>query len=225
MKILIAGDSWGCGEWGWDSEGNYGLIHNGLEHFLSIDHTVINVSKAGASNKETIELLNQYLTIDKTVDLIFWFQTDPLRDARPYSFFNQKILSFETLMELQLDLILSSYTRLNNLKLPVCCLGGASTLQTEYFKHYSNLTPIVPSVTNLILGKSYDHPKIWFSEWFKLIKNQFDLASLNKLYDEKLKQNQLLDNHRDMFYPDGYHPNRIAHEILYNYLKKELEFI
>ena len=225
MKILIAGDSWGCGEWGWDDDGNYGLIHEGLAHFLSTQHTVVNVSKAGASNKEAIELLSQQLTLDNSFDFIFWFQTDPLRDARPYSFFKQKILSFEALMELQLDLLLAAYTRLNNLKIPVYCLGGASLLKTEYFDNYSNLTPIVPSVTNLILGKSYDHPEIWFSEWLKLIKKQFDLDSLNKLYSEKLKQNELLDNHRDLFYPDGYHPNRIAHEILYNYLRKELEFI
>lgn len=48
MKVLIAGDSWGCGCW--NKTGN---THRGLELFLQMKgHIVTNLSVCGYSNTE-----------------------------------------------------------------------------------------------------------------------------------------------------------------------------
>ena len=54
MKIIIAGDSWGVGEW---TDGQ--RTHRGLEQYLSdAGHIVINLSRGGMSNMSIIDALD-----------------------------------------------------------------------------------------------------------------------------------------------------------------------
>lgn len=112
MRILIAGDSWGCGVWDSDfAQGSTfyltknkikkptwsGLLHKGVELFLSIrGFEVTNVSQSAYSNFNIYESL---LKIDdlNQFNFIFIFYTNPFRDmcknfAANQFTFNPKLL-------------------------------------------------------------------------------------------------------------------------------------
>ena len=97
--ILLAGDSWACGEWTeYDHEPKIkdfptGLFqgrwwqntHPGLAFYLEQDgHSVINLGQGGSSNRITVERLRYSLDICKKfnhqIDSIFVFQTEWSRD-------------------------------------------------------------------------------------------------------------------------------------------------
>lgn len=220
-KICIFGDSWACGEWGWDSETNeYKVLHCGLQAFLSKNHDVTNLGQGGISNAIAIEKLKDALQ-QNTFDYIFWFKTDPLRDLRPYNRFYQTKLSFSDIEYWSTDQSLDAYRTLDNLRIPIICIGGAGKLCLDKMKNFSNLVPYIPSLIEM-LYPHYKHSTIWFSDWIRYVGKQFDLESIEKF--SKLKNNQ--DNlqfkpYRELFYPDGKHPNRHAHEILYKKICKD----
>jgi hypothetical protein len=81
-RILIAGDSWGCGEWAIFGRK---VAHLGLQTYLTeYGCEVTNVSVGGYSNKDSINSIKNKLISTYTCDSIIWFQTDPIRDLKPY---------------------------------------------------------------------------------------------------------------------------------------------
>ncbi len=222
MKILIAGDSWGKGEWG----GNrpiYDVSHLGLErYFRTKKYDVLNVSQGGASNQESIRNLSLSLSY-KAWDYVFWFQTAPLRNLRPYPTFKKDFRSYKDLLDKSNDLLDKDYKNLNNLERPIHCIGGCSKLNLDLISNYQNLIPLIPSATELIL-KDYKHPDIWIEEWNPLIGAQFDKTSIDLLYFDQKRVQQLkeIKEYRIYFWPDGLHPNRRGHKFLFNYICKTL---
>ena len=227
MKICIVGDSWGCGEWDSDPKGNHWNSHKGLEHFLSQKHEVTNISVGGINNDEAYRRLTIALGT-QSFDYVFWFMTDPLRDLRPYDWFKQKNISllnpfdwfkqnisFDDLLSEQNKCMKASFAKFNSIGIPIQCIGGCAKLDLNLIQKYSNLTPFIPSVIEFLLP-NYTHSEVWFSDWYKFIGKQFDLESLDKLVELKNKQDLLGHEHKDLFYPDGLHPNRYGHELLYN---------
>jgi predicted amino acid-binding ACT domain protein len=56
--IIVAGDSWGCGEWVLDQSGTTVMNHGGIAQYLrEHGHDVINVSQAANSNWQTLQIL------------------------------------------------------------------------------------------------------------------------------------------------------------------------
>ena len=52
--VVIAGDSWGCGEWTQRDHRDYYVSHAGLAQYLADDgYQVINLSQPGAGNLDT----------------------------------------------------------------------------------------------------------------------------------------------------------------------------
>jgi hypothetical protein len=105
-RILIIGDSWGCGEWNYlcpdsllpqgknldQAESIYCVSHRGLEKYLS-DYGcyVHNLSKGKGTNMQALDYLdpeaerwpiNYYEDPGRAYDYVFWFVTDPLRDHK-----------------------------------------------------------------------------------------------------------------------------------------------
>lgn len=93
MKILIVGDSWGCGAWANPTKRarplpkifkssvykNPKLINEGIQFFLSLKgHEIINHSVVGGSNLDIFKMLSTSSLDD--FDFIFVFFTNPLRD-------------------------------------------------------------------------------------------------------------------------------------------------
>jgi hypothetical protein len=222
MNILIAGDSWGMGEWGGNLP-TYDVSHLGLErYFRTKKYAVLNVSKGGASNQESIRRLT-FSQSYKKYDYIFWFQTSPLRNLRPYLTFKKDFRSYKDLLDKSNELLDKDYKNLNNLEQPIHCIGGCSKLNLESIAKYQNLIPLIPSITELIL-KDYKHPDIWLEEWNPLIGRQFDKNSIDLLYNDQNSINQLkeLEEYRKYFWPDGEHPNRQGHKFLFKYICRTL---
>ena len=222
MDILISGDSWGCGEWD-HKPPKYGVFHLGLEFYLkNIGHRVVNVSKGGSSNIESIERIFHKLSYKK-YDYIFWFQTSPIRNLRPYTTFKEDYKSYQDLTDKSNQLLDNDYKKLNDFRVVIHCIGGCSKLNLDLMSKYKNLIPIIPSVTELIL-KDYVHPNIWLDEWNHLIGEQFDKESIDFLYNDQnsIDRLNLVEKYRKYFWPDGVHPNRRGHKFIFKYLCEKL---
>lgn len=227
-KILITGDSWGCGEWG-----NYkgttpifsgrkkGISHLGFEQYLLDDgHEVSNLSIGGINN---LYVINHVIKpqLDKHWDYIFWFQSDPLRDTKFLDLNFKWFDTFEDLLEIQNEFLNISYKELNSLNIPIYCLGGCSKINLELIKVYKNLIPIIPSITEFLIP-GYSHPLIWFSgDWYKKINELWSLETIEHL----LSQRKIMDNLRlsPYFQVDTGHPDRYGHKKIFEYVKEKLK--
>jgi hypothetical protein len=214
-KIIIAGDSWGCGEWEdlqlCSNAMSRKILHGGLAQFLTeYGCEVVNVSQAGGSNSLSLDQLTDAI---RTVnaDYIFWFQTDPMRDLRPH---NSKTLpqSIKDMVRMGEKLLNDTYNSLNNLDVKIHCIGGVTELN-DSIRKYSNLIPLVPSIIKMFGG---EQPRIWVSEWIGVDHLTFTDEFLTEL--ENLPP---LDLPKKWFYPDGVHPNRYAHWELFQYILKQ----
>jgi hypothetical protein len=217
MKIVIGGDSWGVREWS-DSE----EIHRGMWQYFEEDGYDVDMSAIpGECNNITINHLKNVVSSPlERYDYIFWFQSDPIRDLRPYDDFGKSIKTYEDLVTKSDELIDKTYKFLNSIGQKIYCIGGCSKLNLELMKKYKNLYPLIESVTEFILP-NYQHPKLWHSDWINVV-DKLDMESIDFLLEDKLKQDSLADNknkeYREYFWPDGGHPNRKGHRILYDYI-------
>jgi len=215
--FLIAGDSWGCGEWGHNP---YEVKHSGLQYFLEQSgHEVKNISKPGCSNKVSSSLLEDSLQTKPVPDYIIWFQTDPLRDLRPYDNF-KNITSIEQMQlfaKARMDMI---YTKLNNLGVKIYCIGGCYKLHSN-ISRFENLHALIPSVIELCLP-NFKHT-LWFSDWIPFLsKNFLDFDELIEI--KKINDNLGSDKEsRQFFYPDGAHVNRLGHQLIFNVVCEQLK--
>jgi hypothetical protein len=216
MKILIGGDSWGCGEWGYDN-GNYCILHGGLDQYLINDgHNVTNTSKGGSSNKGSITRLKN--TLDFKPDFIIWLQCDPLRDNRPYNNFTDICNTWDNLVNYNNSLLLEHYKLLNDIGEKIYCIGGCSKIKIDLMTKFSNLIPLIESVPEF-LYPHYKHPKIWSSDWITKI-DELNYDVLVELKKCKRLQDMLSHKfHAKYFQPDGLHANRLGHFKMYEYFK------
>ena len=219
MKILIGGDSWGCGEWGFNNQNQYGILHHGLEKYLKDDgYLVTNTSSGGSSNKDSITRLKNALNFDP--DIILWFQSDPLRDNRPYDNFTTICNTWDNLINYNDSLLIENYKSLNDIGKKIYCIGGCSKIKTNLIGEFPNLIPLIKSVPEF-LYEDYKHPEIWISDWIKII-DKLDSNVLKQLEKHKDKQdrlNQHFGKYTEYFWPDGRHPNRLGHLKIYEYFK------
>ena len=207
--FLIAGDSWSCGEWGHDP---YEVKHLGLQYFLEQSgHEVKNISKPGCSNIVSSSLLEDNLKTGSRYDYILWFQTDPLRDLRPYNSF-KNIVSIEQMKVINKARMLITYKKLNNLGVKIYCIGGCYKL-SDAIQKFENLHVLIPSVIELCLPK-FNHT-LWFSDWIPFLSKDFldfdELIEIKKMNDNLGSDKEL----RHFFYPDGLHANRLAHHLIF----------
>lgn len=214
-KILIGGDSWGCGEWDCKAT-TPEPSHPGLEQYLSDDNfEVINVSIAGGSNQESIAQLK--IEFDQGLfDHVIWFQTDPIRNFRPYHDFNQVFVSYQKLLEESARVLESSYDLLNKFGVPLLCIGGCSKL-CGTIQNYDNLIPAVPSMIEL-LHPYYTAPEVWISDWNSCLDRTTNIDLLDDLARSNKLQWEL--RHLSFFKKDPRHPDRHGHRVLYEFLRK-----
>jgi len=215
MNVLIAGGSWGCGELT-QIRGKHVVTHLGIEqYFKDAGHTVTNMSRRGGSNKQAVNDIKEQF---KNFEIILWFQTDPIRDLRPY---RDVSFSFDKIIAQQKELINNTYYELNNIGKTIYCIGSSTELDIELIEQYNKLIPLIRSITAL-LAPTYNHPKVWLSEWINyLTKKNISYNDLDKYVSEKKLQDDLY-NYKDLFWPDGVHPNRYGHKILFDYITAKL---
>jgi hypothetical protein len=219
MKILIGGDSWGCGEWGYIDgnhiTGKYCILHSGLEFYLRTDnHTVINTSSGRSSNFDSINRLKYHLDCD----IIFWFQSDPLRDCEI------TCKTFDEVVERNNKILLYNYNELNSLGKKINVIGGCGKINIDMISKFTNLFPLIESVPQF-LYPDFIHPDIWISDF---VWDDLYNRLPNDMLSQLLERKKIVDSFHDKkyekyFQPDGRHPNRLGHQKIYEFIKTRLE--
>jgi hypothetical protein len=220
MNILISGDSWSQGEWAgtWRQEpSTYGVHHPGINQYLQdAGHSVVNVGAGAIGNLQALENLNHQLDNCKFDCLIFFF-TDPLRDCNEQEI---KVGKLFELLEIKTNLFLERIdeikTRYTDLK--IILIGGYAKIETDN----KNIDYIIPSIIELLVPGHVDTKCADSPEWkqylptlsfFSNTQEKQQIIDFFKLTTQKFK---IMGQHKDLFYPDGYHPNRHAHRLLTN---------
>lgn len=222
-RVLIAADSWGCGEW---KIFGYKINHLGLELYLKeYGCEVTNISLAGCSNIESTTSLKKQLA-NNTYDVILWIQTDPIRDLRPYVDNADKFaLPIDDFLKLQDDLLINTYNSLNELGPNILCMGGCSDINVSLMNRYSNLNPVIPSIVEFFGCKN---PPLWVpgSRWLSDNGIKISESIINFMYETDVSWQRggeyrfRIDYYLDKkwFFPDGHHPNRHALKKIFEYL-------
>ena len=239
MTILVAGDSWGCGEWPRGDTPNRQPSHGGLAQYLSeCGLEVLNLSRGGSSNSGIAQSLRNYLSrqSDPQIEKIFVFQTEYTRDQ--HFIFEEDWASVTEADTVSGIWISRFYYSLSDIaaeyKCKIYLIGGCSdTLWFENIdRQYPGLNIACQSMTNLILTRNpmVEHNPVldWYNqssvELVKKIKKQLPqdkIQQLIKLVDLGLERENIIYNTPKYFWPDGVHPNRVGHKILFNYLKEQ----
>jgi hypothetical protein len=226
MNVLISGDSWSCGEWGDPIPGqNYyqniqGVRHGGLVQYLREDgHDVQLIGQGSSCNLTQVTRMYELGKSLKKFDRIIWFHTDPLRDVAEKDIAN----SLQSLEQQKRTLDRKQYQRLQELNREILCLGGCSPIN-EDINDYSNLRVIIYDLQAWLLpGRETIDP---LGRWWRYQAPDLDLLSKFEHTEQLLQahikraRDQANTAERELFWPDGLHPNREAHLRIYNHMKK-----
>ena len=118
--------------------------------------------------------------------------------------------------------------------IPVYVIGGASdTIWLDKFnQEYPGVSILCQSLTNLIMNNNHRIDSPVYTVYgpkhetdIALIKNKAsteEFSSVLDAVDRGKDRYNLWKNNREWFYPDGVHPNRKGHKILYDFVKHNL---
>lgn len=221
-KIFIGGDSWACGEW---PEGpSLHASHKGLEeYFIQDGYSVINTARGGASNHDSVSLLSSAVkSFYSDNDIVIWVQTDPIRNVKQQ--LAKAVEQAGGIARLMRKLAQEDYARLDRLLIPVHAVGGLYNIQLDLLP--PNVHCLAESWVRLLVP-SWNEQAILDSDW------TVDDVQLSTFKDQELVKQcideliQMTSNravyNNTIFHPNGNHPNREGHRILYNYIKERLE--
>lgn len=239
--IIIAGDSWGCGEW--STTHHYDISHAGLtKYLLNSGYYVVNLSIPAGSNKYTSSCIRNFLQVNQhqrlQISCVVVFQTEWLRDVLiedPVNLTKDLTYGYVGLKNRLISRFYYDLSRAsikNNI--PIHIVGGCSdAIQIDQFeKEYPGLQIICQSLTNLILENNHnisDPVHALFvnntESCVEYIKKHLNNADLELLLEDINKGHQRCDQWRrekEYFWPDGSHPNRLGHQILFEFLKTQI---
>ena len=232
-QIIITGDSWGVGEWSVTGE----ILHNGIaQYFVNDGVDVINLSQGAASNTSVSHHLKNFLNANKHQKpaAIIIFQTEWTRDGsivldiNSSDTTNRFIAAQDKVMSryyYQLSAISQDYN------IPVYVIGGASdtTWLDKFTQEYPGVSILCQSLSNLIMHNNHRIDSPVYSIYgarhetdIALIKKEAstkEFGSVLDAVDRGKDRYNLWKNNREWFYPDGSHPNRKGHKILYDFVK------
>jgi hypothetical protein len=237
--VLIAGDSWGCGEWT-NTDGTYLIAHPGLaQYLLDSGYQIINLSIPGGSNKNTCNKVADFFQVNKHLQIshVIVFQTEWIRCIRVersaiiaddvthgYHNLKNRIIS-------RFYYALSQISIKNNI--PIHIIGGCSdTIWLDQFEmEYPGLCIVCQSLTNLLLENNhrnldpvdglFSHSNESQVEYIKKNINSTDLELLLNDIDKGTQRFEIWKNNKKYF-PDGAHANRHGHRILFEFLKTQI---
>lgn len=241
MKILLVGDSWGCGEWDLESRN---ILHGGLAQYLNEDgHEVNNLSRGGISNLDIVHRIATYYDRDFILphDLVLVFQTEYCRDhkhdAMQTAWGSQDWHNTKTVKDLSDQWLGRFYQRLSEISIkyqvPVHIIGGCSDgiAFDDMSQDYPGCHMLCQSATNLLINGEAGISEPVFS-WYT--KNTSDLVShlrgfldgaavteLMRVIDLGFQRESLLRENPALFWPDGIHPNRWAHQKIFQFIKSQ----
>jgi hypothetical protein len=227
--ILICGDSWSCGEWE-----NMSVTHRGLAGYISEEtsHQVINLGMPGSSNLDTIRVIQHFLNLNPSIliEKIIVFQTDYIRGVIPNDVGKDGYTQFKAKRISQFYYSLSDLYKKHNT--PVHVIGGLSdTLWLSKFSQiYQGVNIACQSFTNLLVNNCdristpvhgmYEQIHETLINKVKSQSSQDEIIELINNIELGLQRSILFHNHNKLFYPDGSHPNRHGHRVLFDFLCK-----
>jgi hypothetical protein len=245
-KIFVAGSSWARGEWapGNPVVQHDGI----KQYFADAGYTVIDASQARSYHSRVTTYLDKKLKEHyKDNDIVFFIMADPLldlimpelaelnikrdSDACNLPKFTKAIKTAGGLINLirqQQDTIynqLDNVAKIYNTK--IHCIGGTYNVNTNILSKYINLLPTVVSWIYLLAGQYQEHPGTDLPEFgisYTWGIDYIDLSTYTPEFANQVQQefNTISDTTRIMdeliFHPDGLHPNREGHTILYKHL-------
>ena len=113
--------------------------------------------------------------------------------------------------------------------LVVGALGDAIWLD-KMSEHYPGVSVPCQSMVNLIVTGNHrvDQPVFsWYTKndlpFVDELKKTLPSDRLKDLFDQfdrSMERQNVLTLHPEYFFPDGVHPNRVGHKVLYNFLKE-----
>lgn len=223
--ILIAGDSWGCGEWSIDS----GITHGGLaQHLIDNNLPVVNISLPSGNNDKITSYVkfflknNQHLKISKVV----LFHTDILRTPNPPDL-SRGWLDFKTATTFGYFRNIQDLAQTFEIQFLVVGGLGDILFSQEDTKRYPNIVLACQSFTNLIFNDfaGIDNPIVSGFGYDSMhsinkIKSYSTADDIEMLLAdiEEQRQRQDVINSNKQWFPDGSHPGRDAHKKLFDYL-------
>jgi hypothetical protein len=239
--IIIAGDSWGLGEQSKD-QGYSTTSHSGLTKYLvDAGHQVINLSCGGGSNIESSRRIKDFLDCNPhlNIDSILIFQTEWVRGLFVQDTQLLKDDITQGYQQLKDRLIYRFYDLLSivsvKYNVPMYLIGGSSdTIWFDDFEtEYPGLQIVCQSLTNLLLENTHRNLNPvhcifgkHIAEEIKYIKkhlnNNADLELLLQDIEKGHYRGDIWENNKEYFWPDGGHPNRHSHLILFNFLKTQI---
>ena len=249
--ILTSGDSWAAGEWLHrdhpDSDDpTYGGVY---KNFVEYGYQVINLSKPGGSNLESVDRVKDYLRCNRhlTADIkfiLFW-QSEWFREIWYY---RQNSLSLANLdQELKHGYaivkdhwIYRPYYILSELsqqwQIPIYVIGGASDTiwYDDFEKDFPGVKITCQSATNLIFSNDHriDEPVFcqfipgWIDEGGFLDKIKKNISSED--LEILISDISLGEKRMDQFcsaphlFPDNLHPSGVAQNIIFDFLIKNI---
>ena len=241
--IIIIGDSWSCGEW----EKSQSINHAGLQQYLQdYQYSVINLGLGGDSNHGSYRRLVNFLEsgilqYTEKVTHVLYFQTEWHRDYElkvhnllsPQNgwIFPKTTNSIQEINDLAIWTICQWQYNLVDLakqyKFKIGLIGGASdTIWIDQFaQEYPGLEILCQSMTNLCINDTHriDKPIHYisrglithFKNSLKDIENIEELLAGMDSIQFRLDQ---WDINKKYFWPDGYHPNRLGHKKLFDFI-------
>ena len=238
-NIIIAGDSWACGEWS-NNNNNYGISHFGLTKHLIDDYQVINLSQPGGANRGNVDRIANFLELNPhlpVTDAIV-FQTEWIRDI----FIEEPDILADDLKngycELKNRLLSRFYQKLSKASLTynvsIHIVGGCSDAiwLDRFAEEYPGLQISCQSLTNLLINN--DHRTLTpvhalFTkrkenevDYIKRHFNNTDLKLLLNDIDLGHQRLNLWRENKEYFWPDGAHANQLGHQVLFNFLKTKI---
>jgi lysophospholipase L1-like esterase len=245
-NIIIAGSSWARGEWapGNPVVQHNGI----KQYFADDGYPVVDASQARSYHSRVINHLDKKLKEHyKENDIVFFIMADPLldlimpelatlnikrnSDAKNLPKFTKAIKMAGGVINLVRQQQDQIYARLDSVakkyRAKIHCIGGTYNVNTALLDKYTNLLPTVISWIYLLAGHYRDHPGTDDPEFGISYTWGIDYIDISTYSTEFARQVQeefftISDNTRIMdeliFHPDGLHPNREGHTILYKHL-------
>lgn len=236
--VLVCGDGWALGEHNVDCTK---FLHGGIAQYLRDDGvSVTNLAQGAISNLDMVDRLRTFLNASRpsAVTQIIVFQTDVFRDLE-HAIGKKYLAQYEpcglqSLSQLWSTLIHGFYRALSDLScrhdVPVYLIGGCGDAPnyTNVGHDYPGCSIVCQSMTNLVLNGhcgTSDPVLSWYRFGNReLMLSLSSLLPADRIPDMRMQAMRgfermcLLRENPHYFFPDGIHPNRYAHQILYQHL-------
>jgi len=250
-KIFVAGSSWARGEW--DPDQPVILHNGIKQYFTDYGYTVVDCSQARSYHSRVIKNLNKKLAQEyKENDIVFFIMADPLldiimpelatmqvkrsSDVTNLPLFTSAVKQAGGLINLVRQQQDSIYNQLDTLaktyNTTIHCIGGTYNVNTNILSKYTNLLPTVVSWIYLLAGQYQEHPGTdnpefgitytWGVDYINLSTYEPEFADQVRREFETIADSTKIMNEL-IFHPDGLHPNREGHKILFEHLIEKLK--